>query len=203
MRFFFKNPALLLFYVYDPLTSCKKAKKSNVPFSLTFRTDGHTDGLLHIMNSSSTEVENCSVLKHISQLQHYFHYFHFTTFTTFTTCHYYLSLVITTCHYYLSLLTCHYYLLVTTTCHYHLSLLLVTTSRGKPVQEWAKTWTKLISILYFHIKQIRIFRSFFNEKRPKKAHKKGQNMQKKGNFENIFSIFEISFKIRIERYIIP
>ena len=41
----------------------------------------------------------------------------------------------------------------------------------------------------------RIFWSFLNEKRPKKP--------KKGNFENIFSIFEFSFKIRIQRYIIP
>ena len=33
--FFFKKKFLSLFYVYDPLTSCKKAKKSNELFSLT------------------------------------------------------------------------------------------------------------------------------------------------------------------------
>ena len=31
-EFFFKNPALSLFYLYSPLTSCKKSKKSLEPF---------------------------------------------------------------------------------------------------------------------------------------------------------------------------
>ena len=36
--FFFENRALSLFFIFDPLTSCKKAKKSNEPFSLTCAT---------------------------------------------------------------------------------------------------------------------------------------------------------------------
>ena len=34
--FFFENRALSVFIIYDPLTSCKKAKKSLEPFSVTF-----------------------------------------------------------------------------------------------------------------------------------------------------------------------
>ena len=35
LRIFSKNRALSPFYIYDPLTSCKKAKKSNEPIRLT------------------------------------------------------------------------------------------------------------------------------------------------------------------------
>ena len=35
--FFFENRALSLFYIYNELTSCTKAKKSNQPNSGTFR----------------------------------------------------------------------------------------------------------------------------------------------------------------------
>ena len=31
-RIFFKNPALSIFYIYSPLTSCKKSEKSLQPF---------------------------------------------------------------------------------------------------------------------------------------------------------------------------
>ena len=43
MRIFPKNPALSLFYVYGPLTSCKKLEKTNEPILRTLRhvrTDG-------------------------------------------------------------------------------------------------------------------------------------------------------------------
>jgi hypothetical protein len=35
LRIFSKNRALSLFYIYDPLTSCQKSKKSNEPFPRT------------------------------------------------------------------------------------------------------------------------------------------------------------------------
>ena len=44
--FFIKNRALSVFYVYCPLTSCKKAKKTLEPFS---RTNGLTNGLTNIV----------------------------------------------------------------------------------------------------------------------------------------------------------
>ena len=47
MRIFPKNPALSLFYVYGPLTSCKKIEKTNESILRTLRhgqTDGRTDG---------------------------------------------------------------------------------------------------------------------------------------------------------------
>ena len=46
MRIFPKNPALSLFYIYGPLTSCKKSEKTNEPIPRTLRyarTDGRTD----------------------------------------------------------------------------------------------------------------------------------------------------------------
>ena len=38
MRFFFENRAVSLFLLFGPLTSCKKAERSNEPFFITFRT---------------------------------------------------------------------------------------------------------------------------------------------------------------------
>ena len=46
MRIFPKNMSLSLFYVYGPLTSCKKLEKNNEPILRTLRhgqTDGQTD----------------------------------------------------------------------------------------------------------------------------------------------------------------
>ena len=43
MRIFPKNPALSLFYVYGPLTSCKKIEKTNEPILRKTVTDGQTD----------------------------------------------------------------------------------------------------------------------------------------------------------------
>ena len=45
-RFFPKNRALSLFYVYGPLTSQKKSDKTHDPISLTLRY-GRTDGLMY------------------------------------------------------------------------------------------------------------------------------------------------------------
>ena len=42
-EFFPKNPALSLFYVYGPLTSCKKLEKTNEPILRTLH-HGQTDG---------------------------------------------------------------------------------------------------------------------------------------------------------------
>ena len=42
MTIFPKNPALSLFYIYGPLTSCKKLEKTNEPILRTFR-HGQTD----------------------------------------------------------------------------------------------------------------------------------------------------------------
>ena len=42
MRIFPKNPALSLFYIYGPLTSCKKIEKTNEPILRTMR-HGRTD----------------------------------------------------------------------------------------------------------------------------------------------------------------
>ena len=39
-RFFLKNPKTLFFYVYQPVTPCKKSEKSNEQFSQTL-SDGH------------------------------------------------------------------------------------------------------------------------------------------------------------------
>ena len=49
-RFFPGNPAVSLFFLYHPLTSCKKAKKSYARFSRFrgWRTDGLTDRLTNI-----------------------------------------------------------------------------------------------------------------------------------------------------------
>ena len=43
--FFFENRALSLFLHYCCLTSCKKSKKTNEPFSLTFAWQTHTHRL--------------------------------------------------------------------------------------------------------------------------------------------------------------
>ena len=43
MRIFPKNPALSLFYIYGPLTSCKKLEKTNEPILRTVN-HRHTDG---------------------------------------------------------------------------------------------------------------------------------------------------------------
>ena len=60
-RFFPGNPAVSLFFLYHPLTSCKKAKRSYARFSVTFG-DGRTDRLRTYRSLTSTEVENCNVL---------------------------------------------------------------------------------------------------------------------------------------------
>ena len=60
MRFFFENRALLLFFNYYVLFLCKKSKKSNEPFSVTFG-DGPTNQL-ELRTQTSTEVENCNII---------------------------------------------------------------------------------------------------------------------------------------------
>ena len=54
MRIFPKNPALSLFYVYGPLTSCKKIEKTNEPILRTLRhrqTDWHQMGEMISQNA--------------------------------------------------------------------------------------------------------------------------------------------------------
>ena len=61
--FFFEKRALSLFLHYCDLTSCKKSKKTNEPFSVTWKVDGPTDGRTK-WTVSSTEVENSPIFLH-------------------------------------------------------------------------------------------------------------------------------------------
>ena len=64
-RFFPGNPAVSLFFLYHPLTWCKKAKKSSAWFSAKIehgRTDGRTDRILGLGLNWSWELQRAIAL---------------------------------------------------------------------------------------------------------------------------------------------